>query len=542
MKKVLPIILVFSIILCMFSACSSDGTGQQMVFPIDSEPKYLDPQIVSDRGAANIIANCFEGLVTYDENGALTPAGCEEYEVSPDNLTYTFTLRQDAEWMVTRSAKALFKEDEFEKFDTRVTASDYVFAFRRIADSATGSAAFSYISSIKNAVKIHSGKLSKENLGVYANGDYTLVIELEKSDPDFLFALTLPACVPCNETFFEMTKGRYCLSTSNIISNGPFYISNWADETAITARKSESYHSASSVAPSSVYFSFNNEKETRGEKVKSGVYELSPVSKAQAASLAGEKGISIKSFENSYFALLFNCSDELLKNADLRRALSSSLEKEYFLEDNSSAALGVIPPVSRAGGSDWRARAGTVTPSFSGTDDAKGYFSKAQAALNKSGVSLTVLCTEENELNVRKVMQNWQTVLGVKSSVTVEAVDASELEKRIKSGDFQLAFSTVLFDSDFALGALLRFSKSSGDNFAKLNSDRYESLLSAIQTAKTERESLTALKKAEQYLCDAAVFVPIRQENGFFAAAKGVSGIVFSPGGEDVYFKNAVRK
>ena len=87
MKKVLPIILVFSIILCMFSACSSDGTGQQMVFPIDSEPKYLDPQIVSDRGAANIIANCFEGLVTYDENGALTPAGCEKYEVSPDNLT-----------------------------------------------------------------------------------------------------------------------------------------------------------------------------------------------------------------------------------------------------------------------------------------------------------------------------------------------------------------------------------------------------------------------------------------------------------------------
>ena len=100
----------------------------------------------------------------------------------------------------------------------------------------------------------------------------------------------------------------------------------------------------------------------------------------------------------------------------------------------------------------------------------------------------------------------------------------------------------MLFDSDFALGALLRFSKNSSDNFAKLDSNKYENLLSAIQTAKTERESLTALKKAEQYLCDSAVFVPVRQENGFFAAAKGVSGIVFSPGGEYVYFKNAVRK
>ena len=53
MKKILSLILVLSIMLCAFSACSSDGTGQQMVFPIDNEPQYLDPQIVSDRGAAN---------------------------------------------------------------------------------------------------------------------------------------------------------------------------------------------------------------------------------------------------------------------------------------------------------------------------------------------------------------------------------------------------------------------------------------------------------------------------------------------------------
>ena len=53
-----------------------------MVFPIDSEPQYLDPQIVSEQGAANIIQNCFEGLVTYGENGAVVPAGCESYSVS----------------------------------------------------------------------------------------------------------------------------------------------------------------------------------------------------------------------------------------------------------------------------------------------------------------------------------------------------------------------------------------------------------------------------------------------------------------------------
>lgn len=139
-------------------------------------------------------------------------------------------------------------------------------------------------------------------------------------------------------------------------------------------------------------------------------------------------------------------------------------------------------------------------------------------------------------------MQNWQTVLGVKSSITVETVDAQQLEQRISSGDFQLAFSNVLLDSDFAMGVLLRFSKSSGDNFSRFDSSKYESLLSAVQSAKTGREYLAALKKAERFLADSAVFVPIRSESGYFAAAKGVSGIIFSPGGEFVYFKNAVKK
>lgn len=266
------------------------------------------------------------------------------------------------------------------------------------------------------------------------------------------------------------------------------------------------------------------------------------MSKSQAESLVGEKGINVKKIDNSYFSLLFNCSDDYLKNENLRRALLASLEKECFLGENSSELLGAIPSVCRASGSDYRARVGTVTSSFSGIEDAKKFFLKAQQELEKGGVSLNVLCEPENELVVRKVMQNWQTVLGVKSSITVEPVEQSELEKRINKGDYQLAFSTVSLDSDFALGVLLRFSKNSGDNFAGLDSQEYETLLSAIRKAKSDREYLASLKAAEQYLIDSAVFVPIRQESGYFAMAKGVSGIVFSPGGEYIFFKNAVRK
>ena len=542
MKKTFSALLLFAVLLCCLSACSSSGIGEQMVFPIDSEPKYLDPQIVSQHGAANIIQNCFEGLVTYNENGEIVPAGCESYNVSADGKTYTFSLRQNAKWSITRSAQALFGEEEFKNFDSRVTAADYVFAFRRVADSATGSPAFPYISGIKNAKAVHEGKLSKEKLGVFSSGDFTLVIELERADSGFLSALTRPAFVPCNETFFELTKGRYCLSVSNIISNGPFYISNWADGTAITARKNEDYHSPDSVLPSSVYFSFNNEKATRGEKIKSGVYETAPVNEGIAAELSSDKNITIKSIDNSCFALVFNCSDDYLKSTYLRLALSSSLEKGYFLENGREEAAGIIQKSSLALGSSYRERAGITVGSFEGINAAKSYFEKAKSALKKESFSLSVLCDEKDEMNVRKVMQNWQSVLGVKSSITVEAVDYFTLQSRIESGDFQLAFSDVLFDSDSALGTLLRFSKDSGDNIFSFSSSRYETLLSSAQSAKSDRDYLSALKKCESYLSAAAVIVPIESKRGYFAEAKGVSGIVYSPGGEFVYFKNAIRK
>lgn len=539
MKKIFSLFLALSFLICTLNACSSTGIGEQMVFPIDSEPKYLDPQIVYENGAANIVLNCYEGLVTYGEGGQIVPAGCESYDISSDGKTYTFSLRTDAKWKVSSYAEALFAKGEFEKFDSRVTAADYVFAFRRVADSATGSSAFPYMASVKNAKAVHGGKLSKEKLGVRAEGDFTFVVELERADSEFLSSLTRPAFVPCNETFFELTGGRYCLSVANMISNGPFYVTNWADGTAITAKRNDLYHSANGVLPSSVYFSFNNEKTTRGEKVKNGVYEVSPISEGQATELFSDKNVTVKSFKNSSFALLFNCSDEYLQNSNLRASLAASLEKEYFLADGSSEAVGIVPSAGTALGSAYRNSVGTVQ---SGLGNAKKYLQKAQNELEREGFSLSVLCGEQNELNVRKVMQSWQSLLGVKSSITVEVADYFTLQSRIESGDFQLAFADVLLKSDTALGTLLCFSQSSNDNIFNFSSSRYETLLEAVQSSASDSEYLSALKECEKYLLNAAAIAPIEEKNGFFAEAKGVSGVIYSPGGEFVYFKNAIRK
>ncbi|MGN1418589.1 MAG: ABC transporter substrate-binding protein, partial [Acutalibacteraceae bacterium] len=223
-KKIISLFLCTALVLLSFTACGSGGANERIVTPIDSEPEYLDPQIVSDKGAKNIVLNCFEGLVCYDENGEIVPAAAENYSVSDDGLVYTFDLRQDGQWKVTSAAKKIIGEDKAESFDTRVTAHDFVFALRRALQPETLCPYASSLMNIKNAKKVNSGSVSSKNLGVKASSDYTLVITLERKDSDFLSALTLPACLPCNEEFFELTKGRYGLSADNLIYNGPFYI------------------------------------------------------------------------------------------------------------------------------------------------------------------------------------------------------------------------------------------------------------------------------------------------------------------------------
>lgn len=542
-KRTLAVLLTVLLIASVFSGCSSDGSGEQIVFPIDNEPQYLDPEIVSDSGAANIIQNCFEGLLTYDADGKIVPAGCESYEVSVNRLVYTFKLRKDAKWLVPRAARTLFEEDELKNFDTSVKAADYVFTFRRLADSDTGSQYTELIMNIKNAKKVNKKQLSAQSLGVYAKDDYTLVIELETPDADFPAVLTYPACVPCNEKFFEMTKGRYCLSQTYIISNGPFYISNWADGTAITARKNDEYHSASLVMPSSVYFSFNNEKNTRGDKIENGTYEVSPVSKAQAKVLSNKKGITVLGFDNSCYSFLFNCSDELLQNEELRLALAYSLEKSQFISGTGNkAADGIVPDTCIAAGAAFRKRVALPKQIEENVNTASKYFSSFQKTTGLDTVELKVLCDSDNELNVRKVMQKWQQVFGVKCSITVEVVDEVTLSSRIESGDYQLAFSDVSFSGDTALNVLSTFSSSGKSNFSFFTSKEYDKLVEKLRAANGEREFLTALQDCEQFLLDSAVLVPIYKSKGSFALAKGVSGVVFSPGGEYVYFKTAVKK
>jgi oligopeptide transport system substrate-binding protein len=141
-----------------------------------SEPKDLDPHIVTGLSAYNVIAALHEGLVTENPSDLRpVPGVAESWDISPDRTVYTFHLRKNAKWSNGDS----------------VTANDFVFSYRRILSPNLGSPYAYMLHLLKNGRAYNLGELDDFSLvGVKAPDPLTLELTLEQPTPSFLAQLS----------------------------------------------------------------------------------------------------------------------------------------------------------------------------------------------------------------------------------------------------------------------------------------------------------------------------------------------------------------
>ena len=65
---------------------------------VGSEWASLDPQVNFDSAAGWIMADAYEGLISFDPVGKIIPGAAESWEASADGKTYTFHLREGLKW------------------------------------------------------------------------------------------------------------------------------------------------------------------------------------------------------------------------------------------------------------------------------------------------------------------------------------------------------------------------------------------------------------------------------------------------------------
>ena len=162
------------------ASLSSAGT-QEIVYNLGIDPRTIDPARNHALDGAQVDANIFDGLLRMSYTDKPEPACAESWEVSDDGMTWTFHLRENLKWS---DGKPL-------------TAQHFKDGFLRAIDPETGSPYATYTFFIKNAKAFYDGKASRDEVGISAPDDMTLVIQLEYQNPLMLeymaFQLFAPA-------------------------------------------------------------------------------------------------------------------------------------------------------------------------------------------------------------------------------------------------------------------------------------------------------------------------------------------------------------
>lgn len=529
--KITAVLLLLLCLTVSFSGCGKPKAGKAFAMPILEEPVSLDPQIAHSTAERLIISNCYEGLVTIAPDGKILNGVASSYTVSPDGLTYRFTLRPDATWNVLSRHGGLLKagygKNFKDTFPKALKADDFVFALQRVVDPQTASDDAYLFSAIDT---------------VSAPDNQTVEIKLSYPDENFLYALASPGAMPCNREFFELTGGRYGLETGYMLCNGPFYVASWLEKTSIKLSKNESYKGERATMPASVTLYYNKDKTQIAEKMADEVYDAAFLTEKEWNALPRQKHYNAQSLTDTTMAFLFNQRDSALKNEHLRLALCHALVFEStHLPGELPRAASLVPPFCKIGAEPYLKEGENTKGLISySTKRAQEEFEEALLELGVTSVEMDILCTEEYKTFVQEVLQLWQRTLGVKFVGNVTVLPDNELETAVRDGNYQIALYPVRAASAFTPDFLEQFG---AGNYLGFEDAKYTAFLDRMRREKSDFSNLrAACKDAETYLLQHAVLLPVQYENNYFITNRDTDGIYFYSSRDYVYFINAGKK
>lgn len=521
------LVLSVTLLLSALAGCSKEtGVDKDLAYPIDGEPVCLDPQIAADDTARLVVGNCFEGLVRVNETGEIVPGAAQRWDISADGLTYTFHLRTGMRWHIADEKELEELLGKGKTFDTALDAHDFAFGLTRALLPETGIAEAKALYAIENAQQVHRGAASPEQLGIRVIDANTLEIKLARTDGNFLYALALPLSMPCDEAFFQATAGRYGLERKYLICNGPFYLSQWTHDKSLLLKKNPAYQGETAASPASVSLYINTDEQSRLERLQDGRYDAAPLTQAQVDTLKEGSGITLQEVKNITWALCFNAGSPLLKDVNLRIALCQGLNRSALepAEDLREAAQGFVPAFCTIGDKSYRETAGAIGRLAYNADNARSRWESALQSLKQESATLTVLCTQEHAEMLRRLIQSWQSALGITLMLQLEAVERPELCARVESGEYEIAFVPVEAAGSSAVDFLSRFASGASGNLLNYSSEAYNKLIASMNTAAAEQ--LPGLcKQAEEHLIQNGLVYPLYAESSFCAMAANVSGI-----------------
>lgn len=525
-----------------------EGANYSFDCAISGNPESLDPQFASDVNSMTVIGNMFTGLMQTDESGKLVNGVAKDYTVSENGLEYTFTLRDDCSWF--------FDSNENEKADanevTPVTAYDFEFAFKRLFNPETCSPHREKYECIKNAALITSGAADYNELGVKALSDTKLVFELDYASAGFLNSLSFTAAMPCNENFFNSTKGRYGLDERSVASNGAFFIRQWfydpyGKDNFIYMKRNSENNDFDRIYPSYLNFYIKKSNTQTQEAFENG---MSNVLLTFENDQKKYKGNEISSCYNYTFGIVVNPTNASYSNKSIRKALAYGIDKEAFAEnipDDMQAAYGIVPPGVTLLNRSYREINSDRVAAVSDNDGemieynpqkAVEFFETGMSQMGLQSLENIKILVPENYIDVEclhLVTQNWQSLFGF--YIGIEEVPEEDYYYRLESGDYVMAMYPLSGDYNNPLAVFEKYQENI--NYYGAPDASLSSVLDDIRRLENYNAGVELYLKAEKKILNNFEFIPVFYKMEHKILDAGNHDILFDPFSKQLFFRYA---
>ncbi len=516
-----------------------DGKGHMYDVSVLGNPESLDPQYATDSASNTIIKNLYSGLMTTDSNGNILCCNAESYTISSDGLEYTFNLKRDNYWFFDKNNDDVIDDDEY----FPVTASDYVFAFRRILDPAMQSPYAKDFSCIRNGSNIISGKALPETAGVIAVDNYTLNISLDYPSAEFLGLLATNAAVPCNREFFYSTKGRYGLDDRSVMSNGAFFVRQWFYDpygvnNILYMKRNEANNSETNeIYPSFLNFTIESSEDDIRNMFKEEQIECFTTMNTGGLNL---KKYNVISASATTLGLIFNPDDECYSNENIRRMLAFSVDRKELVKDADSSdvkeAYGIIPPAVKLLGRSYRELVADEQFEFYNIEEAKRCFEVGKAELQTEsfdGAKILVCSGTIDGSYLHRLSEKWQELFGF--YIGIEEVTLSEFSRCLAEKDYSIALYPLNADYCSGLSVIRQFEEKECLKYVTDDSE----ITDRIKRCSGISELVDCYCTEESKLLDSYGFIPLFYKNSYLIMQNDNEDILYDPFTEAVDFKYA---
>ncbi|OAT54994.1 periplasmic substrate-binding component of an ABC superfamily oligopeptide transporter [Providencia heimbachae ATCC 35613] len=462
-----------------------------------SEVVSLDPHKVEGVPESNIILNLLEGLVYTDVDGKTAPGVAKNWR-NENYTTWIFTLRDDARW----------------SDGTPVTAEDFVYSWRRLADPTTGSPYSSYLQNayIENANQILKGKMPVESLGVKALDPLHLQVTLSHPVPYFIDMLSHTSMKPVNKKAIE-TFGDKWTQPQNFIGNGAYLLDSWIVNERIVVKRNPMYwDNKNSRIEQATFLSITSEVSDIN-RYRSGEVDISnsaiPPALFKKMQAENPKELYVRPYLCTFYYEINNQKTPFTDKR-VRKAIKLGLDREIItnkiIAQGQTVAYGFTPTFINNGHFD--------LPDWANWKDEKRH-QRARELLAEAGFTqdnplkfaLLYNTSDQNKQQAIVAASMWQKNIG--AQVSLQNQEWKTVLQSRHEGNYDVARVTWCADYNEPTSFLNMMLSENSNNTAFYKNKSFDALLEKALIAPNDLARKQIYQQAESVLDADSAIVPV---------------------------------